>query len=132
MTRFYVNLVLLLGLWLPAFGGEPAITFESMKHDFGNIREAKGPVNCSFAYKNTGNAPLVIITVTTPCDCTTSEFSPRPLAPGKSGKINITFDPKGRSGEFSSIITVRTNIPGPGGKKKKETLTISGNVIPKK
>ncbi len=132
MTRFFVNILLLLAVALPAFAGEPAITFESKNHDFGNIRDAKGPVHCSFAYKNTGTAPLVIITVTTPCDCTTSNFSPRPTAPGKSGKVDITFDPKGRSGEFSSIITVHTNIPGPGGKKKKETLTISGNVIPKK
>lgn len=132
MIRFLINVLLIIGLSVPAAAGEPAITFARKKFDFGNIREANGPVNCSFAYKNTGNAPLVVITVTTPCDCTTSDFSPRPLAPGKSGKIDITFNPKGRSGEFSSIITVRTNIPGPNGKKKKETLTISGNVIPKK
>ncbi len=123
---------MLFAMSLPAVAGEPAIAFESKKHDFGNIREANGAVNCSFAYKNVGNAPLVIITVTTPCSCTTADFSPRPLSPGKSGKIDVTFNPKGRSGEFSSIITVRTNVPGANGKKKKETLTISGNVIPKK
>lgn len=132
MTRFLINILFLLGLSLPVFAGGPAITFESKKFDFGNIREANGPVHCSFKYKNTGSAPLVIITVSTPCDCTSSDFSPRPLSPGKSGKIDISFDPKGRSGEFSSIITVRTNIVGQDGKKVKETLTISGNVIPKK
>lgn len=132
MTRFFANLLLLVCFALSSAAAEPAITFKQTTHDFGNIREKGGPVSCTFTYTNTGSAPLVLITVSTTCGCTSSEFSPRPLAPGKSDKIQITFNPKGRSGEFESLITVRTNIRKPDGKKKKETLKISGNVIPQK
>lgn len=132
MTRFLINLLLLCLPALCAAAGGPAITFEKSDHDFGNIGEGKGPVTCTFTYTNTGSSPLALITVNTPCDCTTTDFSPRPLAPGKSGKIKVTFNPKGRSGQFNSTITVRTNIRRPDGKKQKETLTISGNVIPRK
>ncbi len=132
MTRFLINLLLLCLPALCAAADEPAIKFDKADHDFGNIAEAKGPVSCTFTYTNTGSSPLALITVNTPCDCTSADFSPRPLAPGKSAKIKVTFNPKGRSGQFKSTITVRTNIRRPDGKKQKETLTISGNVIPRK
>ena len=132
MTRFLINLLLLSLPALCAAAGQPAISFDKTDHDFGNIGEGKGTVTCTFTYTNTGSAPLALVTVSTPCDCTSADFSPLPLAPGKSSKIKVTFNPKGRSGQFKSTITVRTNIRRPDGKRQKETLTISGNVIPRK
>lgn len=132
MKRFFANLLLLVGLAVSAAAGEPAIKFDETTHDFGNIHQAKGTAQCEFTYTNTGTAPLVIITVSSPCDCTTTSFSPKPLAPGKSETIKVTYNPTGRTGEFSSLITVRTNQRDKNGKKKKETLRISGVVIPTK
>lgn len=109
----------------------PAISFAKEAHDFGNVREADGKVTCTFAFTNTGDAPLVLNAVSAPCECTKTKFSPKPVAPGKSGEITVTFAPKNMSGEFMRTITVWTNVKGDDGKKKKYTLRISGVVIPK-
>lgn len=45
----------------------------------------------SFSFKNTGNHPLVIKTVTA-CHCTTFEYTQSPILPGEIGKIKATYD----------------------------------------
>lgn len=117
---------------LAALASAPDITFEATAHDFGTIREKDGAVKCTFTYTNSGTAPLALTTVSAPCGCTKPKFSPKPLAPGKKGTIEVTFLPEDISGEFMRTITVRTNIKQADGKKKKVTLKISGVVIPKK
>lgn len=114
-----------------AYAGGPQISFKESEHDFGNIREKDGNVECVFTYTNTGDAPLVLTTVTAPCGCTKPKYSPKPLAPGKSAEIKVAFNPAGISGEFMRTLTVRTNVKV-GDKKQKYTLKISGVVIPKK
>lgn len=130
MTRLlliFACFALCLGLSAKA----PDISFNKVAHDFGNIREAEGKVTCTFTYTNTGDAPLVLNSVSAPCECTKTKFPPKPLAPGKSGEITVTFAPKDMSGEFMRTISVWTNIKGDNGQKKKYTLRISGVVIPK-
>lgn len=131
MTRLLLILAcfaLCLGM---AAKGTPSIKFNEVAHDFGNVREADGKVQCTFHYTNTGDAPLVLNSVSAPCECTKTKFSPKPLAPGKSAEIAVTFAPKNLSGEFMRTITVWTNIKNDKGEKQKFTLRISGVVIPK-
>lgn len=110
--------------------GVPQITFEQTKHDFGTIREADGSVTYTFKYTNTGTAPLTLTTVSAPCNCTTPQYSHKPVAPGKTGEIVVTFSPKEISGEFMRSISVWTNAKTDNG--KKVVLVISGVVVPKK
>ncbi len=110
--------------------GNPEIEFETLSHDFGTIREADGKVTCTFRYSNTGSAPLALTSVSAPCSCTKTAFSPRPLAPGKSAEITVTFTPADMAGEFMRSISVWTNVRTDSGRKKKVTLKISGTVIP--
>lgn len=131
MTRLLLviaSFALFLGL---SAKGSPDIAFDKLIHDFGNIREAEGKVTCTFRYTNNGDAPLVLNSVSAPCECTKTKFSPKPLAPGKSADITVTFAPKNMSGEFMRTITVWTNIKDNNGAKKKFTLRITGVVIPK-
>ena len=106
---------------------EAVIKFKKKTYDFGTIKEADGPVSCKFEFTNTGNAPLVIISATAGCGCTKPTFDEQPIQPGKSSEIRVTYNPKGRPGEFNKNITVKTNAPG----AKKVTLKISGAVVPK-
>ena len=110
-----------------AMAGEPGVEFTSTSHDFGNIKEEGDPVSCEFEFTNTGDAPLVIISASASCGCTRPEFPKKPIQPGKSGKIKVTYLPKGRPGEFSKSVRVRTNAKKP----KKVNLKISGVVIPR-
>ena len=46
-------------------------------------------------------------------------------APGAKGEIKVTFQPKGRSGEFNRSVKVKTNA-GAG----RKTLTFNGVIVP--
>lgn len=104
-----------------------SITFKETVHNFGNVREDGGPVSCEFEFENAGNANLVIVSATAECGCTTPEFPKQPVAPGKKGKIKVTYNPLGRPGGFDKVVTVKTN-----GKPGKVRLKVRGTVIPKK
>ncbi|MCC8094410.1 MAG: DUF1573 domain-containing protein [Tannerellaceae bacterium] len=99
------------------------ISVKESTHDFGEIIESNGPVSHTFVVENTGDMPLVITRVVTSCGCTTPEWTKEPIAPGKSGNIAVTFDPKGRPGPFSKTISVYSN-----GKSGSYILTIRGDV----
>lgn len=110
-----------------ARNGDAAITFENKTHDFGTIREADGPVTCTFSFVNTGDAPLVIISANASCGCTRPVYPTNPIKPGKPGKIKVTYNPARRPGEFNKTVKIRTNAK----KNKKVNLRITGTVIPK-
>ena len=106
--------------------GEPTVVFKSVNHDFGNIKSTGGSVSCEYEFTNTGDTPLVIVSVTNGgCGCTTPSFPKAPVAPGKSGVIKITFNPVGRKGEFNREVKVRTT-----GTPKRVGLKFKGVVIP--
>lgn len=103
----------------------PVITFKSTIHDFGNIIEGSRPT-FSFKFTNTGKADLVISNCIPSCGCTVPKFPEKPLKPGESGYIDVTFDSKGRSGSFTKDITVFSNT-----NPNTTVLYIKGNIINK-
>lgn len=126
--RFFIAVfaVCLMAISAVADEGYAKATFETKTFDFGNIKEANGPVTCTFEFTNTGDKPLLIIDATASCGCTRPEFPTKPIKPGKKGKIKVTFSPIGRPGAFKKTIKVKTN-----GKERTTTLRIQGTVIPK-
>lgn len=107
--------------------GEARIKFEESSFNFGIIDEKGGPVSHEFEFTNTGNGNLVIYDVRTQCGCTRPEYPKNPIAPGKKGKIKVTFLPQGRTGALNKSATVYTN-----GKPSKTEVRIKGSVVPKK
>lgn len=106
--------------------GKAEMTFAEKIHDFGAIKEDGGPVSVEFPFTNTGDANLVVYEAKAECGCTTPEYPKAPVAPGKTGKIKVTYNPLGRPGIFEKVITVKCN-----GKKGKVRLKIRGSVVPK-
>ena len=102
------------------------ITSDELTYNFGTIAEADGPATHVFLVKNTGDAPLVITRVTASCGCARPEWGKAPIAPGKTGEVKITYNPKGRPGPFYKTISIFSN-----GKKGSYNLAIKGNVTPK-
>ncbi|MCF0213475.1 MAG: DUF1573 domain-containing protein [Muribaculaceae bacterium] len=122
--------LIMLTISIVAFAGTPkeqaVMTFEKTKIDLGNIKAADGHVTFEYPFTNTGNAPLVIVTVTNGgCGCTKPTYPKAPIMPGEKGVISITFDPTGRKGELNREIKVRSNA-----KKKNQSLHFKGTVIP--
>lgn len=126
---FLVSLSLLLFLPLSAKKqkeGKARINFSESVYDFGTIAEEKGSVSHEFQFVNDGTGNLVIIDAKAECGCTRPSFPTSPIAPGKKGKIKVTYNPFGRPGSFTKDVTVRTN-----GDPKKLRLRIRGTVTPK-
>ena len=106
--------------------GQPGISFTQTTHDFGVIPENGGSVTTTFEFTTPGDGPLLILNASASCGCTRPEYPRKPVKPGKKDKITVTYNPKGRPGEFTKNVTVRTNVKG----KKKVVLKIKGNVTP--
>ncbi len=110
-------------LWSLAASSQALIRFEEKVHDFGNIREADGPVAYDFVFVNEGKAPILIKNVESSCGCTSPEWSKQPVLPGKKGFVKATFDPKDRPSHFDKTITVFSNA-----RPAVVELKIKGNV----
>lgn len=101
----------------------PIITLYKTEHDFGKINEGE-KVSYSFKFENTGKSDLLISNVIASCGCTVPSFPKKPIAPGETEFINVQFDSKGRSGNFTKDITIYANtIPN------SIQLIIKGNII---
>jgi hypothetical protein len=125
-VRFFAIGLLLLAGFNSGAQTTADMTFESLEHDFGKIKEDAGPANFNFNFKNTGKVPLVISAVNASCGCTTPEWSKEPVLPGKSGFIKVSYNPLNRPGSFNKTVTVAANIPN-----GTLLLKISGEVLPK-
>jgi len=88
--------------------GSAAIEFEEMSHDFGKIIQGE-KVTYAFKFKNTGNAQLIISDVSTSCGCTVPKYTKKPLKPGETGVLNVTFDSENRRGFQHKTVTVVSN-----------------------
>lgn len=114
--------------WLAAATAQTdaQINADELTYNFGTIAEAAGPASHTFTIRNTGGAPLVINRVTASCGCTQPEWTKAPIAPGQTGEVKVTYNPKGRPGPFYKTISIFSN-----GRKGSYSLAIKGNVTPK-
>lgn len=104
--------------------GTPSIKFAEQIWDFGMIKNDR-PASHEFEFTNDGDGNLVIVDATAECGCTRPEYSEKPIAPGKKGKVKVTYNPVGRPGSFEKTVTVKTN-----GNPRKTRLKIRGTVAP--
>jgi hypothetical protein len=92
---------------LPVAQG-PRITFDKLVHEFGPITDTrKHPA--SFRFTNTGTETLIISDINAACGCTVPKLKRRQFQPGESDTIEVTFNPRNRSGDTDKYINVVTN-----------------------
>lgn len=105
------------------FPGAPMLIAEVTSHDFGAI-EQNIPVEHTFYFTNTGEAPLLVTNIKTSCGCTAAEYTNEPLEMGEEGFIKVRYNAKS-VGKFSKTVTVTANseVPAP-------VFTIKGEVQP--
>lgn len=101
----------------------PRLAFEAVSHDFGRIKQS-AKVSVDFSFTNTGKLPLNIRDTRTNCGCTVSEISSKDIKPGETGKLSVTFDPKGRKGTQQKTVTVFSSDPT----ASTQTLTVKAYV----
>lgn len=101
---------------------EPQIAWLNPSHNFGAFREETGPVTCIFKGVNIGDEDVTVISAVANCGCTRPEYPRRPIAPGDTLSISVTYDPSGRPGRFRKQVKVRSNAG-------ESVLNINGTVI---
>ncbi len=109
-------------------GADAVASFTTNYHDFGTVKEERGSVSHEFEFTNTGDTPLLIVNAVASCGCTRPQFDTKPIKPGKTGKIKVTYSTVGRPGAFSKTVRVQTNAKG---NTKTVVLLIEGTVTPK-
>lgn len=88
--------------------GEPKMEFAEKEFNFGEVIQ-KDVVEHTFEFKNAGDAPLVISNARASCGCTVPEWPKDPIAPGESGKIEVKFNTRGKSGVQNKSVTITHN-----------------------
>lgn len=73
-------------------------------------------------YRNAGDKPLVLKSVTTNCNCTKIKWNKAPLMPGDSAKIEIVFTPATKG------VFYKTVFFAPTGDDSVKSLVIRGIV----
>ena len=124
LTLFAALIVWGAGNMAQAQEKKAVISIPVKEYNFGKIKESEGKVSHVFEIKNNGNAPLVLTRVMSSCGCTVPTYSKEPIAPGKTTKITVTYDPTGRIYPFVKTVSIYSN-----GKEGPEVITIKGEVI---
>ena len=99
------------------------ISFKETIIDYGIIENGEDGKRI-FAFKNTGNSPLIFTRIMSSCGCTIPKKPEKPVQPGESGIIEVEYDTK-RTGLFQKAITVNSNA-----KTSNIILRIKGEVLP--
>ncbi len=101
----------------------PKLKLEKNLIDFGHIGNS-GKLSIELAIINEGKSDLYIRKIKSTCGCTTTNPDKGVLKPGESSSLNVTFDPKGRSGSQQKLITIFSNDP----KASAQRLTVKAFV----
>ncbi|TMU57225.1 DUF1573 domain-containing protein [Flagellimonas algicola] len=103
----------------------PVMSFDKQEHDFGSITQGTAQ-QTTFAFTNTGNAPLIITDAKSSCGCTVPEYPKNtPIGPGETGELLVKFNGSGQN-QVTKTVTVTANT-----EKGTELLRIKAFVNPK-
>lgn len=127
MKKIFLLSALFLGVSMFTYAQKetkgPKIAFESVVHDYGNVaKSANG--DCIFTFKNEGNEPLLLSSVSASCGCTTPDWTKEPIMPGQTGEIKVHYNTN-LVGSFRKTVTVISNSVD----NNREVLTITGTVV---
>ena len=88
------------------------------------LQQEEPIVKCSFAFTNTGTAPLIIHQAFATCGCTVPVWPRKPIKPGEKGEIEVTYNGTDKfPGHFQKTVTIRSN-----GINEVVRLTIEGTM----
>ncbi len=82
-------------------------------------------VTHNFVVKNTGTVPLIISDYHVDCTCTKVVLPKKPISPGESFTLKVTFDTKDKYYYQDRTIRLQTNA-----KKKEQLLRFKVKVVP--
>ncbi len=124
MKKLLIFLLIISSLPVLAQFGNPKISAQSDKYDFGEVKQ-NTTVTHEFTIMNNGNADLVIKKVKASCGCTAAKPTKDLLKPGESAKIKVSFNTDRRKGLQRKHVYIFSNDP----KTPELRLTFTAKVI---
>lgn len=103
----------------------PYMYFQVDTHNFGKVMQGE-EIAYTFTFENKGKSDLVIKDVQTSCGCTVPKYEQKPVAPGKTGTVELVFNTAGRSGVVKKTARVISNAM-----PDEKALTITCEIINK-
>lgn len=105
--------------------GEKLVVIGLAVASLGSIKESDGALNRTFWLRNEGDEPVRIVQAYTSCGCTQASFdSLRIVASHDSVSVSLTFNPRGKGGEFYESGTFVY-----GHERQHVTVAMEGNCI---
>ncbi|NNT73013.1 DUF1573 domain-containing protein [Flavobacterium sp. IMCC34852] len=128
MKKFILIATILVNAVIFAQTG-PKIEFKDKDNtiDYGKVNKEDDNGIRVFEFTNTGDAPLIITNVQSSCGCTVPSKPTEPIAPGKTGKIEVKYNMN--TGPIRKTITVETNAVN--AEEGRVVLKIKGEVVVK-
>jgi hypothetical protein len=96
--------------------------FNTETIDFGKIKQGV-PQKGTFIVTNIGTEPLIIEQANPTCGCTISDYTKEPIAPGKTGFINATYNAASLN-HFDKHLTVKF-----AGIDEVKSISFTGDVV---
>ncbi len=122
-----LSIFLVLGLLVnkisSRYFGPPVLTVSEEIGDLGNINPDK-PQSHIFTLKNEGGELLIIERVQAPCSCTATVLEEEKLSPGKTTRLEVTFNPRGYEGEVTQSVYIYSNDP----ENSRKRIAIKANI----
>lgn len=104
---------------------DAVISWKSETIDVGQIPQGT-PKTIKFEFTNATSKPVLVTNVKAACGCTATDYSKEPIAPGKTGYVNATYN-AANAGVFTKSVTVTTSDSD-----APKKLTFKGTVVAKK
>ena len=102
----------------------PRAVIDRTDLDFG-VMEVSQESKHIFRVTNKGEAPLLLKKGATTCQCTLSKVAEKPIPPGETAEIELTWKPEMATEQFDKGATIYTNDPN----MRSFQLSIRGHVM---
>jgi hypothetical protein len=106
------------------FGQVAEFSIDKALHKFADTKQGT-VVSHDYIIKNTGTVPLIISDYHVDCTCTKVVLPKKPISPGESFKLKVTFDTKDKYYYQDRIIRLQANT-----KKKEHLIRFKLKVVP--
>lgn len=107
------------------FGQEAEFSIDKSVHKFPKTEEG-ALLEHNYTITNTGTVPLIISDYQVSCSCTKAYLPTKPILPGETFPLRVTFDTAGKYDFQDRIVNFKANT-----KKGKDFVRFKVRVIPK-
>ncbi len=108
-------------------GSKVGVSFNRTEADFGTVASGD-PVRLEYVMTNNSSGAVAILSARASCGCTEPEYPRKPVMPGESAVIKVSFNTVGQRGEIDKEVTLR--LKNAANKSEKVQLRIAGVVVP--